>query len=415
VQREAGITYKNMKDSGMYKPSYLRGGYVSDKKGGVVRDLKLEEETKEEVESIREVEEESDIIEEKKAVNKYDDRITQIVVQKGDTLLKYQRQYGVSVEEIAKMNNIKKPYNIYVGQKVKIRETLSNRENVEKKAKKYKVIRVESGDNLLGLSLKYSSNVRELAEINDIPAPYNIYAGQKLKVPDNGKAEKTFNHGKDNDVYTVERGDSLLLIAKKTNTKFDNLIKINNLKRPYNIYVGQKIYLSNSKPSSRPQRGKVVVAGQEKEENVGVISDTKTSKLNDNVTVKNINNEFSKPLEGDIVRNFGDNVGGGKFFDGIVIKGNKGDAVRVADDGEVVYAGNELKDLGNIIIVKHKNNWLSIYGYCDTTNVKVKDAVKRGDVIASVGKTGSATGYQLYFAIRRGKVAVDPVKYLSKN
>jgi septal ring factor EnvC (AmiA/AmiB activator) len=134
-------------------------------------------------------------------------------------------------------------------------------------------------------------------------------------------------------------------------------------------------------------------------------------------TVKSVNNtNFSWPLTSDreIKKHFGDNSNG-KFFDGIVLSSKKGEAIHASDDGEVVYAGNELKDLGNIIIVKHRNNWLSIYGYCNTINVKMKDTVKKGDVIASVGKTGTATDYQLYFAIRRGKVAVDPLKYIQNN
>jgi murein DD-endopeptidase MepM/ murein hydrolase activator NlpD len=414
VQKEADITYNDIKSGDVYKPSYLRGGYVSDKKGGVVRDLRLEEDAKKEVEEVEKYEGEE--IEEKKVEIKHDDKITQIVVQKGDTLLKYQRKYGIMAEEIARMNNIKKPYNIYVGQTIKIKGASHKEDigdNLSKKTK-YKTVIVESGDSLLGLSIKYNSNVRELANINNIPAPYNIYAGQKLKVPDNGEAKKTVTQNQNREIYTVERGDSLLLIAKKTGVKFNDLIRINDLKKPYSVYIGQKLSLSND-GSVRPQTEEKDFAIQQKHNNNGEsIKNTEAIKPNENITVKNANNEFIKPLDGVIVKNFGDNSNG-KFFDGIIIKGNKGEAVRVADDGEVAYVGNELKDLGNIIIVKHKNNWLSIYGYCDTMNVKTKDVVKRGDVIASVGKTGSATDYQLYFAIRRGKVAVDPVKYLLNN
>jgi lipoprotein NlpD len=249
-----------------------------------------------------------------------------------------------------------------------------------------------------------------LAEINNIPAPYNIYAGQTLKVPNVSTDKKTTPTSKVDNAYIVEKGDSLLLIAKKTNTKFGDLIKINDLKKPYSVYIGQKIYLNNKDGNKLNAKIKET---ENKNKSIEVEADTK--KPTNNVVVKSANNNFMKPIQnGSIIRNFGDNSKG-KFFDGIIIKGNKGDAVRVAEDGEVAYVGNELKDLGNIIIVKHKNNWLSIYGHCDTTNVKTKDIVKRGDVIASVGKTGSATDYQLYFAIRRGKVAVDPVKYLSNN
>jgi murein DD-endopeptidase MepM/ murein hydrolase activator NlpD len=357
------------------------------------------EETKEEIEVEKKSEEEG-----KKIV---DEKVMEIIAAKGDTLLKYQRDYGVEVGKIAELNNIKKPYNIYVGQKIKIRG--AGVEKNGKKEKKLKTITLEKGDTLLGLSAKYQSSVRELAEINNLSAPYGIYAGQKIKVPDVGEVgtAKAANDKRDG-VYIVEKGDSLLLIAKKTDTKFNDLIKINNLEKPYNVRVGQKIFLRNGGNGG----GKTAANKPEIVDEKPSVVQTAPAPVNVTV-VKGADGEFSPPLRGEIIKNFGDNSNG-KFFDGIVIKGAKGDAIRASKDGEVVYAGNELKDLGNIIIVKHKNNWLSIYGYCDAVNVKIKDAVRQGDVIASVGKTGIASDYQLYFAIRRGKVAVDPIKYLSK-
>jgi lipoprotein NlpD len=402
VQKEANIIRKEAKRGYPYRPSYIKGGYMAGKEREEARDLRLED-AKEVVEIVPDTK-----LSEGKKVN---EKVTEVIVEKGDTLLKYQREYGVDANEIAKLNNIKKPYNIYVGQKIKIRGAAQKPqgEKIE-----YKTVRVEKGDNLLGLSIEHGSTLMELAKLNDISAPYNIYAGQKLKVPiRQGGAKSTRSDTKEKNVYIVEKGDSLLLIAKKTNTKFGDLIKINNLSKPYNVYVGQKIYLNGNniaKKSSTEQKIEQKSSPIPQQPQRTVVANNN----NGVVVVKNVSNDFLWPLNGVVLKNFGDN-NNGKFFDGIIIKGSKGEAIKSADDGEVVYVGNELKDLGNIVIIKHKNNWLTIYGYCDSVNIKIKDAVKKGEVIASVGKTGSASDYQLYFAIRRGKVAVDPIKYLPNN
>jgi lipoprotein NlpD len=402
VQREANIIRKEAKQGYPYRPSYLKGGYVVDREKSETKDLYLEE-TKDAVETVQEAKP----LEEERQGN---EKVAEVIVEKGDTLLKYQREYGVSVSEIAKLNNIKKPYNIYVGQKIRIRGAVQQKPREEEIS--YKTIRVERGDNLLGLSIEYGSTLMELAKLNNISAPYNIYAGQKLRVPLKPGAKSPKPKAKESNIYTVEKGDSLLLIAKKTNTKFNDLIKVNNLNKPYNVYVGQKIYLSGdgkvAKKSSPEQKKEQEPLSSQPQPQPIV-----TTTNNNVVVVKNANNDFSWPLNGVVLKNFGDS-NNGKFFDGIIIKGNKGEAIKSAGDGEVVYVGNELKDLGNIVIIKHKNNWLTIYGYCDSVNIKIKDVVKKGEVIASVGKSGSAADYQLYFAIRRGKVAVDPIKYLIK-
>jgi murein DD-endopeptidase MepM/ murein hydrolase activator NlpD len=123
---------------------------------------------------------------------------------------------------------------------------------------------------------------------------------------------------------------------------------------------------------------------------------------------------FIWPVNGEIIKNFGKQPNG-NFNDAINIKAPAETKIKSIADGEVAYAGNELKGFGNIIIVKHENGWISVYGHCESMAIKVKDRVQGGQVIGTVGKTGNVSEPQLYFSLRKGRVAVDPLKHFAKT
>jgi murein DD-endopeptidase MepM/ murein hydrolase activator NlpD len=124
---------------------------------------------------------------------------------------------------------------------------------------------------------------------------------------------------------------------------------------------------------------------------------------------------FMWPVSGKkVISAFGPK-GGGKVNDGINIASAEGEPVWAAADGEVVYAGNELKGYGNMVLVKHGGGKTTSYAHMSRINVDKYDRVKQGDIIGYVGKTGNVKAPQLHFAIRDGKDPVDPMKYLSRN
>jgi murein DD-endopeptidase MepM/ murein hydrolase activator NlpD len=86
--------------------------------------------------------------------------------------------------------------------------------------------------------------------------------------------------------------------------------------------------------------------------------------------------------------------------------------VHAADSGVVVYAGNELRGFGNLLLVRHADGWVSAYAHCDALLVKRGDNVKRGQVIARVGQSGNVNAPQLHFELRKGAEAVDPLAQL---
>jgi murein DD-endopeptidase MepM/ murein hydrolase activator NlpD len=87
--------------------------------------------------------------------------------------------------------------------------------------------------------------------------------------------------------------------------------------------------------------------------------------------------------------------------------------VLAAENGVVVYAGNELPGFGNLLIVRHTDGWMTAYGHNEALRVRRGDTVRRGQVIATVGRSGGVSEPQLHFEIRHGSEPVDPSQHLA--
>lgn len=120
------------------------------------------------------------------------------------------------------------------------------------------------------------------------------------------------------------------------------------------------------------------------------------------------------PVRGKIISGFGPKANGLKN-EGINIAVPEGTSIRAAADGVVAYAGNELKGYGNLVLIRHESGYVTAYAHAKELFVKRGDTVKRGDVIAKAGQTGSVSSPQLHFEVRKGAVALDPMKFLSAS
>jgi len=121
--------------------------------------------------------------------------------------------------------------------------------------------------------------------------------------------------------------------------------------------------------------------------------------------------EFRWPVRGKVIANFGDKIASGRN-DGIDISVPEGTAVKAAENGVVVYAGSELEGFGNLVLIKHSGGWVSAYAHNKTIEVARGAEVKRGEIIARSGRSGSAEMPKLHFELRRNSVPVDPLKHL---
>jgi murein DD-endopeptidase MepM/ murein hydrolase activator NlpD len=119
---------------------------------------------------------------------------------------------------------------------------------------------------------------------------------------------------------------------------------------------------------------------------------------------------FRWPLRGRLIAPFGTPVGGVPNT-GIDLAVPRGTDVRAADEGVVAYAG-DFDNFGKLILLSHRDGFITVYAHAQSIKVKTGDTVRRGQVIAKSGQSGSASAPQLHFEIRKGATAVDPAKYL---
>ena len=290
---------------------------------------------------------------------------TEITVAPGDTLYSVAKKYGTSVDELAKKNNLTEPYNLSVGQKLVVATVADRQTNkiiVEQQKTTTRVglqeITVAPGDTLYSLSRRYSVPVNDLAVMNNLTAPFTLSVGQRLKVPDLESA-------------------------------------------PIRTATGTPVATS----SGATQSGDVKTAAQPKEK----ISSDPTQKL-PKLTARS-SSKFSWPVQGKVLSHYGAKSGG-LFNDGINIAAARGTAVKAAENGVVAYAGNEVKGMGNLIIIQHSGGWMTVYAHMDSMSVRRGAKVSVGQKIGTVGETGKVDQPQLHFEIRKGTKAYNPSSYL---
>lgn len=199
-------------------------------------------------------------------------------------------------------------------------------------------------------------------------------------------------------VYTVKRGDTLYRIARATGTSVKDLARLNNIAAPYTIEVGQKLKVSSSataKKSSSKSRGKTAAATPSY-----TVPKSSWPPVGQRCWVW--------PASGKVVTPYSTAEGGNK---GIDIAGTRGSPVYASDAGKVVYVGNQLRGYGNLIMIKHGEDYITAYAHNDTMVVNNGQNVKAGQKIATMGSTGSNT-VALHFQIRYRATAIDPVRYL---
>lgn len=298
----------------------------------------------------------------------------EITVVAGDTLYSLAQRYDMTVEEVAKLNNLSLPYTLSVGQKLQVWKKSVPEDvilygtdktndktivgNVTTTKVALKEVIVKAGDTLYSLSRTYSIPVNDLAVMNNLSAPFTLSVGQKIKVP-NLYAK---------DIRVASSTMSSPFVATDTNvTKTESVTE-------------------KKKISSDPTK--------------------KLPKLSARSSSK-----FSWPIKGTIISNYGPK-NGGLFNDGINIGASKGTAVKAAENGVVAYAGNEVKGMGNLIIVQHAGGWMTVYAHMDTMNVRRGTKVNVGQQIGTVGATGKVDKPQLHFEIRKGTKAYNPSSYL---
>jgi len=334
------------------------------------------------------------------------------VVKKGESLALIAKKYKVSVDELIKVNNLKKPYIIRPGQKLKIPEKkiTAKSKSKTKNLQNCKIIhKVKRGETLIKIAKKYHVWVRDLRKINNLKND-NLRAGQLLCIK-KGKPVKSNITRKEKTkkkeifktvvkkeilIHKVKKGESLTLIARKYKTSVNEIIKANKLKKPYIIRPGQKL--------------KVPVKVVKK---IKIDNSKKLEKIYANMPFG-----FIWPVDGEVISDF---VGGAKDIAlglnqiGIKIKTNCNEPVRASESGKVLFAGKINKTYKKMVVIKHRKNFSTVYSNLEKIAVKDKQFVKKGDIIGYSGVVVEPDVCGIFFQIRKNITPVNPLALLPEK
>ncbi len=161
------------------------------------------------------------------------------VVQEGDTLSDIAQRFGVDVNVLVTLNNLKDAGDIRAGQVIKIPGTRPNDVILQPN---YITHTVQRGETLGVIAQRYGTTIAELMRINSISNPNLIHPGQVLKVPNNAGSSSGSNSGEPR-IYIVRRGDTLSQIAARYGVTVATIAAANGIKDPSKIVEGQRLVI----------------------------------------------------------------------------------------------------------------------------------------------------------------------------
>ena len=233
--------------------------------------------------------------------------------------------------------------------------------------------------------------------------------------------------------YVVQPGDSLGLVALRSGISASDISEWNGLEAPYHLRSGQRLQLKRPHKSAKPPQSNVtksvakkpavepqkVTARQPQPKQQQTETAIQSEQIKQSVMAKmeesNESHNFlpdSKlrwkwPVKGKVIKSYRSADPGRR---GILISGVEGKVISATESGEVVYSDDGLKGYGQLIIIKHNSDYLSVYAHNRKRLVKVGEWVSRGAPIATMGRlSGKAV---LHFEIRHHGEAENPLKYL---
>ena len=249
------------------------------------------------------------------------------------------------------------------------------------------MIMVKENETIYSIANKYKVIPKHIIDDNKLLKPYDLKLNQILFL-----RNKNF--------YILSKGDTIDKISIKFAVNKLDIIKLNKLKKPYNLIAGNKILIPKIKDYSVVD----LIINEKVYKSKSVVA--KFNKSN-NTLIKN-SPKFIWPAKGTVIKSFG-KFGKGQYYDGIDIKSGENRPIYSAYDGKIAFIGSQIKKFGNLILVKHKDGWLSAYSNLGKYNVKQGDIIKKGEIIAFT----SSNSKSFHFQLRYNRTPVNPVNYLN--
>jgi murein DD-endopeptidase MepM/ murein hydrolase activator NlpD len=311
-------------------------------------------------------------------------------------------------------------------------------------------VTVAQGDTIDSISRRYGVPAAAIMQANALTSPNGIRPGQRLviprynagaatasapaarapmNVPVRAAPSMTASAG----THVVAPGETLIKIAHRYRVPLMEIAKANRIEPYKQIRMGDRLIIPGraltpaQSAAVRPEAGQMLAQPKSlpaPQQKMATVESPHTARVLTPVTeTPDVESAPAKtadaaapafrwPVRGRIIAGFGPKTNG-QQNDGINLAVPEGTPVKAAEDGVVAYAGNELKGYGNLVLVRHPNGFVTAYAHTSELLVKRGDPIKRGQVIARSGQTGTVTSPQLHFEIRKGSAPVDPTQYLT--
>jgi murein DD-endopeptidase MepM/ murein hydrolase activator NlpD len=237
----------------------------------------------------------------------------------------------------------------------------------------YYTVVVRPGDRVDDIAARYNVSAGTILKMNELHERTAIYPGEILRIPPGNRVTRTavLREAESSHVYAAPRETPV-----KTSALKPQPTRIARNDRPQ-----QQAYV----PQQRPQTAAETDSGL----------------------------RFIWPVSGGtVIEGFGA-ITGGERNDGINIAAPTGTPIRAAQSGTVTYAGNELRDYGNLILIRHDDGYITAYAHADHISVTKGQHVEQGEVIGTSGSSGDVTRPQVHFEIRRDSRPVDPIRLMA--
>jgi murein DD-endopeptidase MepM/ murein hydrolase activator NlpD len=308
---------------------------------------------------------------------------------------------------------------------------------------------VGTSDTLDLVAKRYNVSAAAILQANGYKGPRMLSPGQQLIIPKQtavaaaapapAASKPVAAAAAPPSVHIVNRGDTLMSIARRNNVPVAELAKANNLDQSAKLSLGMKLTVPGSRsaaaaPVAQPivaapaQPVAPVAAPATKMASAGGppqsarLASATTNVVEEKPVVEAASVKSSEatgalptfrwPVRGKVITSYGAKTNG-KSNDGINLAVPEGTPVKAAEDGVVAYSGNELKGYGNLVLVRHSNGYVTAYAHASELMVKRGDTIKRGQIIAKSGQSGEVGSPQLHFEIRKGSSPVDPLQFLN--
>lgn len=256
---------------------------------------------------------------------------------------------------------------------------------------------VQSGDTLLSIARQIGVSVEALKLANGI-SNNSIYIGQVLMVPRKRTLATSNTYNDNRRTSTVESSSQSQVISSTRHKKAPPTYKA-----PITTPPSARVNNSNIEKNSSKQMMQL-------SHETGLSNNVMNT---DNVVTPQATgiSKMRWPVRGRLLSQFGQKKGTATNR-GIDIAVPEGSSVKAAENGIVIYASDGLKELGNVVMIRHENNIITIYGCNSKLVVSKGQRIRRGDEIAKSGVSGNVKTPRVYFEVRKNSLPVDPTKYL---